>query len=371
MEVRCTGCNQKYVIPDDRLRDKLSYFVCETCGETIALKPRGGDVGGAAVSAKDILEGIYLSFNLKSFLISAVGMFIICTVVFSALATAGAFQEFISGWPLLGWTAGAAVVLLCLLIFDITLYLVSRNTAHRISTGRDTRFSEEQPELYRDLALVAVISIGMILAFLLVLAPVGFIGDGWVLYTGLLYPVIVFLAVVLFLSQWTRGMLFAFIAMKNWTVADTLRGFLRFLGRENVNIPVYMMLISFVSSVFTVLLVLLLGCGVALALAAVSVIAGTGIAGQLLSGGLTSFTSLPGAGAPFLAQAGIVLIVVFSYMLFLAVAAYCVVLFQTLTVVAVTIMESNPGRSVNRVAVLVCMAIPAALAVVATVLYLI
>jgi hypothetical protein len=258
-------------------------------------------------------------------------------------------------------------------IFDLNLYMLSKNMARRVSTGRDIMFSAERPELLRDLAIVSVISIGLIAAFMLVLAPVAFLDTGWVLYAGFFYPVIVALAVILVLAQYTKGMLFAFIAMKDGSVAERIRGIFQFLGRENVNIPFYMILINIVSSFFSLLLILILTGAIMLTLAVVAVLAGLGgqgLVGQLLSQNFAALTSILRADMPLWTQAGIVLVTVFSYLLVLAAAAYCVVLYQTLTVVAVTIMESNPGRSVNRVALLVCMALPAALAAIAAVILL-
>jgi hypothetical protein len=361
MEVRCSGCNQKYVIPDDRLADRMAYFACEKCGSTVALRPRDGQSrGGAAggLSAKDMLEGIYLSFNLKNLLISAVALFSISFLFILVYSVAVNNADLAAGWP------GAAQALVFIgafigfLVFDLHLYLVSKNTAHRLTHGGNIDFSMAQSEIINDLKPVGIISAGVLAAYLVVLAPIALPGNGRVLYGGLVYPVLVPLSIAVVVIQSMKGLLFAFIALKQRTMVSTVKDLFHFIAVENINLPLYLLFINMVSGIFFLLIIACAGAGLMLTSGMISRFAGGefyNLPVSLFAGGGQGIAWGAMESMPAAVKAGIMLILIFSFLLILFAAAYYISLYQALSVSAVSIMEANPGRSISRAAVLASM----------------
>jgi hypothetical protein len=361
MEVRCSVCNQKYVIPDDRLAEKMTYFACEKCGSTVSLGPRGRLSQGAApavLSAKDMLEGIYLSFNLKNLLISAAALFSI-GLLFSLIYSAAVNNTvFVANWPGLFQALACFAAIIALFAFDLHLYLISKNTAHRIKSGGNILFFMAQSEIINDLKPVSIISAGVPAAFILIMAPLALIGNGGILYAGLVYPALIVLSVAVVVIQTMKGLILAFIALIQRTLGNTFREILHFLAVENINLPLYLLFINIVSGIFFLLLAAVAGGGMLLAARFFSRLAGGEFYGpplNFLAGGVQGITSGAMEGMPAVVKAGIILILIFSLVLILFAAAYFVNLYQTLSVVSVSIMEARPGRSISRAAILASM----------------
>lgn len=360
MEIRCPGCSRKYIIPDDRLADRLAYFACDSCGERVVVRPRVARTTGtrslkeALVSAGDIIEGLRLSFNLRNCFVSMTALFAIGLLLLCSIAVASAFPALVSEMPALGLSIAVVIGLLCVFIFDVSLYLISKNDNHRMETGIDLRYGEAIDVIRGDLKTVSLISVGLPAACILIALPPLVIGDGRLLYVGVTYPALIVLFVALVLVQMLKNLLMAYIAARPGTVGGTLAGIMKFLARENINIPLYLILIRILSAVFTVLVL-------AIPLAGILLIAGfasaSGAGSFLTKGGLLTGdlpTLVPGSTGTLAldAQAGMVLVFLFSGVLLLFFGGYFISLWQTLSSVAVAIMESNPGRSINRTAVL-------------------
>lgn len=361
MEIRCPGCSRKYIIPDDRLADRLAYFACDSCGERVVVRPRAARGTGtrslkdALVSAGDILDGLRLSFNLRNCLVAMIALLSIGLLAACSLAVASAFPALLSELPALGITIAVIIGLICIFIFDVSLYLISKNNDHRMETGADIRYGEAVGALCDDLKTVSLISAGLPAVCMLLALPPILINEGRILYIGVMYPAVIVLLVAMVLAQMLKNMVMAYIAARPGTVGGTIVGFLKFLVRENINIPLYLILIRILTAVFAVL-VLILPVGGILLISGLASAAGAGsmIAKEgLLSGNLTNFVPGSMGTLPLDAQAGLVLVFLFSGALLLFFGAYIISLWQTLTSVAVAIMESNPGRSINRTAVLV------------------
>ncbi len=360
MEIRCSGCSRKYIIPDDRLADRLAYFTCDSCGERVVVRPRVARGTGtrslkdALVSAGDIIEGLRLSFNLRNCVVSLIGLSLIGLLLLCFMAAATAFPTLMADMPGLGIAIAVVMGLLCVFIFDVSLYLISKNDNHRIETGTDIRYGEAVESICDDLKTVSLISVGLPAACILLALPPILISDGRLLYVGVTYPVIIVLFVALVLVQMLKNILMAYIAAHPGTVGSTISGILKFLARENINILLYLILIRILSAVFTVVVLIVPVAGVIL-VAGFASASGAGsflTKGGLFSGGLSTLAPGSPASLPLDAQAGMVMVFLFSGVLLLFLGAYMLSLWQTLSSVAVAIMESNPGRSIHRTAVL-------------------
>jgi DNA-directed RNA polymerase subunit RPC12/RpoP len=368
MEIRCSGCSRKYIIPDDRLADRLAYFTCDACGDKVVIRPRGGAVHRSLkdglLTAADILEGLRLSFNIRNCIVSFLALLAIGLLLFCTAVAASSVQPYLAGVPVLGAALTVLIGLLCMFIFDVSLYLISKNNAHRIETGSDIRYGDATDVILDDLKTVSIVSVGLPAVCIVFSVPLLLISEGNILYAGVTYPAMVVCFASLALAQVLKNILMAYIAVRPGPVPDTLTGILKFIVRENINIPLYLVLIRVVSVLFFALVALVPLSGVLL----VAVVASIGGAGSfnavsgLVSGGLSSLGPGLAGNMPLDVQVGMVLILVFSGIFLLFFAAFFIALWQTLSSVAVAIMESNPGRSINRSAVLVWVFLAAILA---------
>jgi DNA-directed RNA polymerase subunit RPC12/RpoP len=370
MEIRCPACSRKYIIPDDRLADRLAYFTCDACGEKVVVRPRGERGTGhrplkdALLSAGDILDGLRLSFNLKNCIVSFFALISIGLLLFCSAVAASFVPTLLAEMPALGATLAVIIGLLCIFIFDLCLYLISKNNVHRMETGTDIRYGEAADAILYDLKTVSLVSVGLPAACIVFTVPFLLIGEGRVLYAGITYPALVVLFAALVLAQILKNILMAYIAARPGSVDDTLVGILKFIVRENINIPLYLVLIRVVSAVFFILVMLVPLTGILLVAGIVSV-AGAGsytAVNGLLSGGLSALGPGTVGNLPLDIQTGIVLLVIFSVILLVICGSYLISLWQTLSSVAVAIMESNPGRSISRTAVLIWVFLAAILA---------
>lgn len=361
MDLHCPQCNQSYRVPDDRLNDSAVYFICEKCGEQITLDNRGlrgvsmHDLRGAG----DIFEGVRLSFNLKSIGISWIILLALAGIVVVAYPVVYYNRDIFSRYPALGAGGAFAALLLFLFVYDLLLYIVSKNSCHNIRNGRNITFSGMEHEFNHDVKYIIGISIALPAAFVIMLLPVGLLGSAWITYAGAVSAPLLILAVAIVFTQASKNFLYAYLVLRGGSGDFSLRSMARFILNENVNIVVYGVIIFIVSS--AVLLTLLYFIMGGLLLAAGGILAlGSGEAVSFSLSGLHAAAAVRSyldgmMGAPVWTRIGLALFFFFSALASLLVLAYYICLNQALSVVAVSIMESNPSRSVNRGAAIFCL----------------
>jgi len=368
MDIRCGKCNQKYHLPDDQVDDRRVYFFCENCGHRIVIDRKKEAWFSYRVleplsHGADIFEGIYLSFNRKNFFITFF-LLLFWTGVFAIAALAASHtMTFFSAHIFLGGFIVFVMAMLFMWTFDIHLYLLSRNLFFRIKNGKNMIFSGARDGIVQDMPSLAFISMGIPAICILVILPVYLMKSEFgAAYAGFFHGFMLICALLILLILYCKNILMAFIALRPRSLGHTVEGFFRFLAVENINIPVYLLIISIVTLFFAGTIFLLM----AGALAVTTLTAGTmlpsllphsGIIPGPLGGG--TLPSLPSAG-PESADSlwnGIAMAGFWTYLFFLVFISYAVNLVQSLASVAMKIMENNPGRSLGRGALLLGMVI--------------
>ncbi len=365
MDISCKKCGQKYHVPDEKVHDRRLYFNCEKCGYKIILDRRGeswSSFRGLSLerfSSRDILEGVFYSFNIRNILFTFFLLLIYTAIIFilSLLFTKNA--GFITGHPALSVFLIYLFVLLMVYFFDIHLYMLSKSIYHDISYNENLSFSSIAPEINNDIKPVFIISIGFIILFSILFFPVYLMKSHYSLvYEGIFHIINLLLIAVILFTSFFKGIIYSFIAFRVRTPKESLRGLAGFFRIENLNIPFYSLLIGAVSLFVFIIAAVLLGGGtfVLFSLIAPTLAGGTGMQfGKLhtgpLTGGLGDLTAF--AGTLFAGSSeGITLVILSTGLVFLFLLSYMINLYQSLSSVAVFIMEKNPGRSVNRIAIL-------------------
>jgi hypothetical protein len=245
-------------------------------------------------------------------------------------------------------------LIIFLFIYDFHLYLLARNTYHRIHHDRNIRFSSIASEIINDSKSIFLFSIGFILVFIVLIIPILPIGFNGILYSGIMHPLLFFLSCIIGLFITIKYILFSYIAYRTRSVKSNLKGIFRLLAVENINIPFYMVLIWVISGAFFSVMLYVIFTGFYMTLIP---LLGSSAPQALSDVNLYSFPGLLGIPGNFsdlysnlsiAARAGITLVAIFSFIILLLSAAYYINLTLSLSAVSVYIMDSNPGRSLNR-----------------------
>ncbi len=306
---------------------------------------------------QDLFEGIFLSFNLKNVLFS-----FILLVIYSLLIALFSFiarenLQYFATYPASFVIFIFLVSLLLVSVFDIHLYMLSRNIFHSIRYGLNIDFSSNSHDIYTDSLSILLISSGALLLFFLLLLPVYPMQRLGFVYGGFVSPVLFVLMGGIVFVQVFKNIILAFIAHKQRNVKNTLSGIFRFFRVENLNVAVYSIVISFITTLvygffsFILLTAVMLTAASITGLSASSYLTGSEAVISRLQDVLRGFGTA-GTGVSF-EWSGIVLMGLTFYLIFLFILAYCISLLQSLSTVSVYIMASNPGRSINRNALLV------------------
>lgn len=352
MDINCGKCDQKYHIPDYRIDDKRLFFICEKCGHKIVIERKKDPwfsfrpLTSESPSACDILDGIFLSFNRKSFLMSFVFLAVIGAVISLFTFISMENREFFISNSLFYFICSFFVSMIAIFAFDLNLYLVSKNFIHIIKNESDIKLKHANGEIKNDIKTVFIFSAGILSLIMLLLVPLLPLKSYGAVYAGVMFPLIYIFVVISAVLFVFKNFIYAIVASRSRSFSVTARSILKFIIVENINLPLYMVIIKFIFIFFS---------AVVLFFAALPMLICASVAG-FATGSFSGLNSLQAMSVKLFSDGGyssygkfgLVLFVLFSVLILVSAAAYLVNLAQALFVSAYCIIESNPGRSVNR-----------------------
>jgi|GEM_PF-1937835 len=363
MDIHCSNCGQKYHIPDYRLEEKRAHFFCEKCDHKIIIDGKDESwlehkvLSNSPLSSRSIFDGIFLSFNKKNFFLSLLFLlgFSVLNLIFGIIYSNSAsfFQEhsLLSGILIYSFT------IFYIFAFDIVFYLISKNLFYTISHQKSIKFHEIKKEIFNDLKPIFLFSSGFLLLLGLFILPVFLFQEQYsIIYTGIFHlPLSILLIVFIGLTLF-KNIFLSFIALKSRSLKQTIKSLSSFIKTENINIIFYFTAIN------SIVLIITAAIGVlgtlSLTLFSTSILKSSlpqlsqsfnGIF-DLITKGISSVqgSSLFIKKHSTALSAGIYMVGFSLTMMALIFSAYCMNLFQGLSVAALYIMEKNPGSSVNR-----------------------
>ncbi|MCU0849135.1 MAG: PHD zinc finger domain-containing protein [Spirochaetes bacterium] len=362
MDLKCKKCRQRYHIPEDRLGEKRSFFICEKCGERIIIEGRArGWPQHAGIpthpGARDVLDGIYLSFNLKNIIFSFCTH--LCLVFLISIAAAVYYKNsvFFLEHPFMSGAIAVVLFLSMAFAYDLHLYLLSLNTFNRIQNNQNLMFSDASFEISAGARIIFILFTIPPLAAALLASPMAFFSEGYgAVYASFFFPVLAASALIFMFFWGMKGMIISHMAECPVGVKNYFKGLARFLAVENINVPAYSLMIS-------ALVIFTAGVSSFLLFAGFLFIAGT-IAGTGFPGFLNPSGMLPGeliglAGrGPERLSDGYYLVVFWSIMLVTLIWSWIVNLYQSLSSVSIMIMRAVPGKSMSRTVIVgtICLA---------------
>jgi hypothetical protein len=315
------------------------------------------------LTIRDVFDGLFYSFNLKNFLISFFFLASIASVASIAGAVVINNEETLREYPVFWGITGFVLSMVLYYALDVMLYLISKNAVYRIKHGQNCPFWEMPSELGHDLRLVMFFSISFIVLFtLFIAAPAVLMKDGGLLFTGILSPIIVISVSVWIIILLLKNFLYAIMALRSRSLTETCVTLYRFVAVENINLPVYSIIICLLSLLFFSAPVFAIFAGTA----ALAMLFGINT-GALFThdstasaAGLFDVLRFVIAGAPegeFVIKFSIAIAAFFLFIILMGLSAWFVAVSQSLASISVIIMESNPGHSINRLTVLIGIAI--------------
>jgi DNA-directed RNA polymerase subunit RPC12/RpoP len=346
MDLNCSHCGQKYHIPEYRLDDRRVYFHCEKCGSKVVVDRKDDPwrryrgFSREKETAPQILEGFFFSFNLRNWLVSFILLSIL--ILFNGLFAVIGYQNanFFMARPVLSGVILFFLFIVSTYAWDMGMYLVSRNTWSMIRENRIELFSRAGDEIRHDFGVMALLSPLVITIALLLVLPILPLREHGIIYAGILNPVLVFFSLAVLGVLYLKIFLWAFLAGRSRSFRFTIVSFMRFLRVENINVPVYLILIQALMTVAMIIggMVLLAGFFfILITMAGSTLSAGMQNPGMLLNSMFTGYSAF--GASIFIITGGIIVLGLLSWFVNLR---------QVLGVSAMHIMENNPGHSVHR-----------------------
>jgi hypothetical protein len=159
-----------------------------------------------------------------------------------------------------------------------------------------------------------------------------------------------------------KRLIISFIAMRPGSAGEKMTAFGRFFAVENINLFIYSFLnhvitaaLIFCSGIFLFRAAIFLMASLSAMLVPEILVSIKGLVSSISSGGMNScLTGIVAERADYF-HTGMIFMTFWCWLILAFFAAFIINLDQTLSVVSLKIMESNPGRSVNRSAVLIAL----------------
>lgn len=357
MEVSCPTCHRRYRIPDHKINNRSIFFFCEQCNEKITVQGSEdpwisyGGLNAAPFSVTSILEGIFLSFNVRNILLSF-GMhacIFFCLLV--GLFISGNHGETIHGHPVLRVLSLTLFAASMLFIFDLHLYLISKNVFARIEGGGDFSINEERSVFLNDVKCIFFVSALPVLLIGMLLLPIYPLDRFGLVYSGFVFSFLLALMVLLLFGILLKPMIVSLFAMKSRAPLASLRILMRFMAVENINLIVYGGISAALTALVSCCVIPVAAASIALLMLGIGPILGPSLlqegGSMTLAMAMGQFFADRGSVGPDLST-GLLMLLVTGIVLGIIVIAFLCTVLQTLASVSVWIMVRNPGRSVNR-----------------------
>lgn len=257
MQISCPQCSHVHEIPDKEATDKKIYFFCAECGHKIVMDNRKHAVTPVQESPEikpvktsdfsDIIDALPGIFNLRRVLYSF-GYFCLSAIVLAALAILFFKVSEISV------SAKISIIALFALFihygFLLILYVISKD--YFLKSGILTAQSRRAVSNFSNDALslfwVSFILIGVTT---LLLVPVYLIGGDGLFYGGILFPVFLFLFILIALSIIFCQYFPAYLALGEYRTAQGIKSFFSFIRSEFAALPFHYFTVFIIQSVYT------------------------------------------------------------------------------------------------------------------------
>jgi hypothetical protein len=360
-------------VADERLGDERLYFICESCGHRIVINRKKNrwfsfsPLAGDTLWVSDLPDGIFLSFNTRG--VFSAFLFIIAWSVLALMLFIIARSSilFFMRHPYMAAFLVFIVSMVFIFSCDLLKYHLSKNSLSLIE--RNAPAGGIWKSGRNEIAAVGAVSTGAIILFTALILPILLLKTQFgLVYAGFLHGPLFILTLLMVFILFFKRLIISFMATRSGSAGEKMTAFGRFFAVENINLFIY----SFLSRMIT--LALIFCSGIFLFRAALFLMASLSamLVPEILVNMKGFISSMPGGMHPHLSgllaekadyfHTGMIFMAFWCWLILAFFVAFIINLDQTLTVVSLKIMESNPGRSINRNAILIALALLAILA---------
>lgn len=336
MKIKCDRCSQKYYIPEDKISDKRSFFICEKCGSRIIVDPHD-EIDFMDTfpdeerrGAGSIADYICHAFSLKSIGTAFIFIYLIALITSLTLYLVSKNLQFFATHRVFSGISAFILIVILKYAWDFMLYLISLNAFYRFIHERDIHYVSIPEKIISDSSVILFFSSAGIALLVFFSIPVYLLKGSGPFYAAIFFPFLIAAAVLLVWPYMARGFLFALIAGRVRSLKNTFRVIGDFIYTENINIAVYSVIIR----VVTFFISIIIYAAVCAPLIAAAVM--TGI-----------FTDTGEVSTAYYHEAAAYFLIFFMSLIIVFIVSSFTVLRQTLRCGAVKIMENSPGESVS------------------------
>jgi hypothetical protein len=362
MQISCPQCSHIHEIEDKEADDKKIYFFCAECGHKIVVDNRKHITVPAQESPviipvqtsdfSDILDALPGIFNLRR-VMHIFGYLCLSAIVLTAIAIL--FFKV----PEINMPIKISVTVLFLLCIHygllLVLYLVSKD--YYIKSGIVTLKNNATslanfPNDSLSLFLVSFVLIGVTT---ILIVPVYLIGKDGLFYGGILFPVFLFLFILIALSIIFCHYFPAFLAIGEYRTVQGIKSFFSFIRSEFAALLFHYFTVGIIHSIYTGIMIIIFGTSFFLLNIVITTLSHLG--GITETSGLAEIPNPKGILSLFTGFSDIstsvyaffILLTVLFFTAFLATA------YQTLVSQSCAILKNNPVNSVpKRLIIAVC-----------------
>jgi len=335
MKLECEKCSQKYYIPEDKISDKKSFFICEKCDHRINIDPAEEEVFENTFFPDNdyvnnsITDYICHSFSFKSMVTAFSFIYIISLITGLTGYTVFKNQVFFRSHTLFSAVSAFILILILKYAHDFLLYLISLNAFYRFNHENDVNYTSMSQKIVSDSFLILFFSSAGFTLLVFLSIPVYLLKESGPFYAAIFLPFLIAAAAILIWPCMTKGFLYALIAGKRRSLKNTFRVIGDFIYTENINIPAYAVILRIITFFISLIVFAVLWAPV--------------IAAAVMTG---LFTDTGASSTAYYHEAAAYFLLFFLSLLVVFAAAYLTVLKQTLFCAAVKIMENSPGESI-------------------------
>jgi DNA-directed RNA polymerase subunit RPC12/RpoP len=362
MKIACPQCSRIHEVQDSEAADKKIYFFCTGCGHKIVIDNRKQSSSEESTPAAikpvqtvnftDIIDALPHIFNVKGILY-LFGYLCLSSVIFAALAVLF-FKA-----PELSIPVKAVIAVIFTLFihygFLLMLYLVSKNYFSNSGILPFSGRSASLSNLSNDALSLFLVSFALIGTTTILLFPVYLIGWNGLYYGGILFPVFLFLFILIALSIIFCHYFPAHLALGEYRTTQGISEFFRFIRTEIATLPVHYFTVFIIHSIYTgILCIVFYGCFILLNCLIIMLAKFGGFSfgeGSTFIPGIKELAA--GISGSSSISSGVYAFFVFLCILFFS--AFLASAYQTLVSQSCTILKKNPEKSVPKgVIAIVC-----------------
>jgi len=363
MRVVCNQCSHEHTIPDENIRNKKVYFYCKNCAHKIVIAGQADHYetfNTPTVSTRPILtiehifDAVPRFFNINSFLISFL-FFIFTLIAGATTALVITNQSIASDYPVIIFICLALSVLILLYVYSFILYTISKIHYYKLSNPSSKHIDWKYVffDIKEDALVLFIFSSGIQFLALLLLIPVYFLHEYGVTYSSVLFIPILMCVLFVIITAILHDFIPSIIAIPSLSISQHFCYVLRYLRREIINLPIYIVSIAVIGGIVSGIITALVSGAVLFSFSAIAFLSGISFkstVAQIIPSIVQVFSSSNSKSSvvPDYLSVSMIILAIFIFLIIISLISLLFNLRIALVAQSCWIMNETPEHSVPR-----------------------